>query len=55
MLRKTECPNGLCEWCWESGLEVEADGPAGDCLCAPCEAERAVAAAEALKDWAQDR
>lgn len=45
-----ECPDWACEWCFENGKLVEADGESGDCLCAECELDRTISYADALHD-----
>lgn len=44
-----ECPEDMCEWCWENLKEVSTNADGGG-LCDLCNFERAVCAADALHD-----
>jgi hypothetical protein len=50
MKRQTdEAPDWACLYCWEKGLEVEADSDDGE-LCLECEFEKQVGQADLLYD-----
>ncbi len=46
----SDCPDGACEWCYEQGDVVDANGNSGDSLCDECEFERSVCDADLLHD-----